>query len=201
MFERRRIRRGTPHAAGRWLPWLVLACACSACSGKAKPAPKAPAQPEPAASAAPEAREAPSSLPFAPPPPLLLRDLGLKQPAAALHDTGADVYLVSNVDGADLARDGNGFISRFSPEGVLLQLKWIDGRAGGVVLDAPKGMAIAGDKLYVADIDHVRTFELATGKPLGKVGIVSASFLGPVAADPAGTVYAADTGWAAPAGL
>ena len=39
----------------------------------------------------------------------------------------------------------------------------VEGGKNGVTLDAPKGMAIVGDTLWVADIDHVRAFNKRTG--------------------------------------
>ena len=47
--------------------------------------------------------------------------------------------------------DGNGFISRLRPDGTVLTLKWIDGNKEGVTLNAPKGMALHGDRLYVTE--------------------------------------------------
>jgi hypothetical protein len=52
-------------------------------------------------------------------------DVGLSTPESVLHDAVADVYLVSNINGSPLGKDGNGFISRLAPDGSLLELKWI----------------------------------------------------------------------------
>jgi hypothetical protein len=119
---------------------------------------------------------------------------GFSGPESVLHDTAADVYLVSNVNGVSAAHDGNGFISRVSPSGEVLALRWIDGAADGVRLDAPKGMALRNDTLFVADIDVVRLFSRATGDPLGDWPIDGAVFLNDVAAAPDGRVYVSDSG-------
>jgi hypothetical protein len=119
--------------------------------------------------------------------------LGFASPRAALYDPEADVYLVSNTNGAAIDPDGNGFISRVSPEGALLALRWIDG-ANGAGLDAPKGMALSGDKLYVADINTVRSFDRKSGEPLGKVALLGARYLEALALGPDGTLYASDAG-------
>lgn len=114
-------------------------------------------------------------------------------PESVLHDPAADVYLVSNIQGAPLEKDGNGFISRVAPDGTVQQLKWIDGAADGVRLSAPKGMAIIGDSLFVSDIDTVRIFHRETGQPLGQWGVQDATFLNDLASS-GGRLYVTDTG-------
>lgn len=115
-------------------------------------------------------------------------------PESVLHDEAADVYLVSNIDGDPTATDGNGFISRVSPEGEVLELRWIDGSAGEFTLNAPKGMAILGDTLYVADIDCVRMFHRETAAAAGEVCFPEATFLNDVAVDRNNVLHVTDTG-------
>jgi glucose/arabinose dehydrogenase len=165
----------------------LLALAGAGCNSAP---PKAPAQ-EPVPQQA--AADVPATLSQAPSPPILLQEVGFASPRAALYDSDADVYLVSNTNGAATAADGNGFISRVSPEGALLALKWIDG-ASGVGLDAPKGMALSGDKLYVADINVIRSFDRKSGEPVGKVELPAARYLEALAFGPDGTLYASDSG-------
>ncbi|HSM09608.1 MAG TPA: hypothetical protein VLA33_11410 [Gemmatimonadota bacterium] len=119
---------------------------------------------------------------------------GFSGPESALHDPAADVYLVSNLDGQPAAKDGNGFISRVSPAGEIVELRWIDGASEGVTLNAPKGMALLGDTLLVADIEHVRLFDRVSGAPIGTWAVDGATFLNDVTVSPGGTVYASDTG-------
>jgi hypothetical protein len=119
---------------------------------------------------------------------------GFSTPESVLHDTGADVYLVSNINGEPLAKDGNGFISRVTPDGEVEALRWIDGEAEGVELNAPKGMAILGDTLYVADIDCVRRFVRTTGAPEGSICFEGATFLNDVAVDDNNVLHVTDTG-------
>lgn len=120
-------------------------------------------------------------------------DAGFDTPECVLHDPDADVYLVSNVHGAPLAKDGNGYIARVRPDGSM-ERHWIRGGANGVTLHAPKGMAIAGELLWVADIDVVRAFDRRSGAPVREVPIPGASFLNDVSADPEGVVYCTDSG-------
>ena len=120
---------------------------------------------------------------------------GFKTPESAKYDEASDVWFVSNINGAPLAKDGNGFISRLTADGVVDSTHFIMGGRGGVTLNAPKGIAIVGDTLFVADIDAVRAFNKATGAKirswdLAKQGAV---FLNDVVATPSGDVYITDT--------
>lgn len=119
---------------------------------------------------------------------------GFSNPESALHDAQADVYLVSNLNGPPAAKDGNGFISRVSPDGEILELRWIDGTDEDVTLHAPKGMGLLGDTLIVADIDHVRLFDRVSGDPIDAWAVDGATFLNDVTVAPDGTTYVSDTG-------
>jgi hypothetical protein len=119
---------------------------------------------------------------------------GFQTPESIVHDSAADVYLVSNIHGSPSGKDGNGFISRVSPDGEVHEARWIDGARDGVSLHAPKGMAVHGDTLYVADIDVIRRFDRISGAPRDPWEVAGATFLNGVAVDEAGTVWATDSG-------
>jgi glucose/arabinose dehydrogenase len=127
-------------------------------------------------------------------PPVVLQNVGFETPESVLYDPTGDVYLVANINGSPTAVDGNGFISRVAPDGRVLALKWIDGAKAGVTLNAPKGMAIVGDTLYVSDITAVRLFDRRTGRFKGSVAIPGATFVNDVAPAPDGSVYVTDSG-------
>ena len=93
-----------------------------------------------------------------------------------------------------VGEDDNGFISRLSPDGEVLDLMWIDGADAGTTLNAPKGMAIDGDVLYVTDIDCIRMFDRATGEPAGEHCLSGASFLNDLAPAQGGGVLFTDMG-------
>jgi len=118
----------------------------------------------------------------------------LSTPESVVHDTEADVYLISNLVGAPLAKDNNGRIARMAPDGRLLAAAWIEGGQNGVELHAPKGLCLVDDVLWVADIDVLRRFDRRSGAPLPGVAIPGASFLNDVSAAPDGTVYCTDSG-------
>ncbi len=127
--------------------------------------------------------------------PITVAEVGFATPESVLHDEAADVYLVSNINGHPLQPDGNGFISRVSPSGEVLELKWIDGEAEGTTLNAPKGMAIVGDVFYVTDITVVRMFDRVTGGPLGEIAVEGATMLNDLAPASDGGVYLTDSGF------
>ncbi len=126
---------------------------------------------------------------------ITIEDVGFETPESVLYDEEAGVYLVSNVNGGPLDHDDNGFISRVDPDGTVKELRWVDAQAReDVRLDAPKGMVLKGDTLFVADIDTVRAFQRETGDPLTARAVPGATFLNDMAAGPDGTVYVSDSG-------
>jgi hypothetical protein len=111
----------------------------------------------------------------------------LEAPEALRFDPELGVYYLSNINGSPLAKDGNGYISRLTRDGKVDSLKFIAGGRGGAKLDAPKGIAIQGDTLWVADIDAVRAFDKRSGKPIATVSLVGkAKFLNDAAVGPDG---------------
>ena len=122
--------------------------------------------------------------------------VGFLTPESVLDDSAQDIYFVSNINGAPLTKDNNGFISRVRPDGAIEVLKFIEGGRGGVTLNAPKGLAMLGDTLWVADIDVVRAFNARTGAPVDSVKFDSlgAVFLNDIAIAPNGAIYITDTG-------
>jgi hypothetical protein len=111
---------------------------------------------------------------------------GFSHPESVELDISHQVFYVSNVGGAPLDKDGNGFISKMTKDGKLEQLKWIEG------LNAPKGMVIDGFKLYVSDIDKLVEIDTRTGKITNSYAADGAVFLNDTAVDRAGNVYVSD---------
>ena len=70
-------------------------------------------------------------------------------PESVFFDTEHNVLYVSNIDGSPVVKDENGFISKVTTEGKVIELRWITG------LNAPKGMGKFKGKLYVSDIDQL----------------------------------------------
>ncbi|TPJ25534.1 SMP-30/gluconolactonase/LRE family protein [Mesorhizobium sp. B2-7-2] len=116
----------------------------------------------------------------------LWRATGFEQPESALVDTAHNRIVVSNIVGNPGAVDGNGYLSLLSMDGKVVSRHWVDG------MDAPKGMAIAGGRLYAADITKVRVVDLASGRLVETIDVPGAVFLNDMTADGAGKVYVSD---------
>jgi hypothetical protein len=176
-----------------------------ACGGSQPPGEGSLSPPQPAASAAPSAPAAASTQPptaqpeasAAKPPapvPVVRYTEGLATPESVLYDDASDRYLVSNINGKPLDKDGNGYVAELSPDGKITKGKFIAGGVNKVKLDAPKGLGIAAGLLYVADISVVRKFDVKTGAPKGEVPIPGATFLNDIAVGPDGRVFVSDSG-------
>jgi hypothetical protein len=127
---------------------------------------------------------------------LVASPTGFTEPEAVRYDPDQDVYFVTNWGTGDpAAKDNNGAISRVTPDGVIAQLRFIAGGAGGVTLHSPRGMTIVGDTLWVVDPDAVRGFNRRTGAPVATVDFSAHNlgFLNDIAAGPDG-LYVTDTG-------
>ena len=111
---------------------------------------------------------------------------GFKQPESVLYDAKRGVLYVSNVNGVPNEKDGNGYISMVAPGGTVVSEQWVAG------LNAPKGMAVDGDLLYVSDIDQLVAINVNSARVVARYPAPSAKFLNDVAVDGAGRVYVSD---------
>ena len=183
---------------------FIPACGGSEPPPAAPPPPPPPAAPPPGAAATPAAAVTPSTAPAttakaepAPastPKPAVRYTGAFATPECVLYDEANDRYIVSNVNGKPYEADGNGYISVLSPDGTVVNPKWIAGGVKKVKLDAPKGMGITGGILYVADITVVRKFDAKDGTPKGDIPIEGSTFLNDISVTPDGRVYVSDSG-------
>lgn len=111
---------------------------------------------------------------------------GLKTPESALYDTQSNLIYVTNIDGDPSNKDGNGFISILDGDGKMNKLKWVTG------LNAPKGQAIHGGNLYVADIDELVIIDIKDAKITQRIKVENAKFLNDVTASEEGTIFVTD---------
>lgn len=122
---------------------------------------------------------------------------GLESPNSFVGDPLGKEYFISNINGEPEARDNNGFITKLDADGKVINLKFIQGGVSDVLLHAPKGMALVGQTLYIADLDQLKGFDKTTGKVLVTVSFPAPSpqrrtSLTDVAAAPGGLLYASD---------
>jgi DNA-binding beta-propeller fold protein YncE len=121
---------------------------------------------------------------------------GLESPNSFVGDLSGKEYFISNINGEPEARDNNGFITKLNAEGKIIHLKFIQGGAGDVLLHAPKGMALVGAILYIADLDQLKAFDKTSGQLIATVSFPTASLtrvsLTDVAAAPGGILYVSD---------
>jgi hypothetical protein len=125
---------------------------------------------------------------------IVVENVGFATPESVEYYAAEDVYLVTNINGSPFEVDDNGFISKISPDGKVLDLKWIDGARSDTRLHGPKGAAISGNILYVADHDEVHLFELPSGKQKTSVKIPGSTFLNGITPGGGGSVYTTDMG-------
>jgi sugar lactone lactonase YvrE len=121
---------------------------------------------------------------------------GMSTPESVRYDAELNVWFVSNIVGIPSQKDGKAFIARIHADSANRMTKLVEGGVKGATLHAPKGMAIVGDTLWVADIDMLRGFNRRTGDTVAVISLQAqdATFLNDVVATPDGTIYITDTG-------
>ncbi len=111
----------------------------------------------------------------------------LKTPESVLHDPVRNVLYISNIHEKPAEKDYNGFISKVSVTGEVIDINWVSN------LSAPKGMGLFGTTLYVTDIDVVVAIDVNTGKSLNSWTVEGAKFLNDIAVDETGHVFVSDS--------
>ncbi len=111
---------------------------------------------------------------------------GFEQPESVVYEPITEIFYVSNINGNPTEKDGNGYISTVTKDGVLLERKWLDG------LNAPKGMIVAGGTLVVTDIDELLAINL-DDRAITRFTAPESLFLNDVTIDSKGRVYVSDT--------
>jgi hypothetical protein len=114
--------------------------------------------------------------------------VGFNHPESVLVD--AKRVYVSNVGVKPLPmdKDGDGYISLLNTNGEIINKNFLTG------LNAPKGMALVGNTLYVADVDEVRGFDVKTKKQVFSLVFEGVKFLNDIAVKDKKTLLVSDTG-------
>ncbi len=112
---------------------------------------------------------------------------GLKTPESTLYDVDRDVIYVANINNNPAQMDGNGYISKISTDGKMLEEQWVTG------LNGPKGMGYYKNKLYVTDILQIVEIDITTGQITNTYPVAGAQFLNDLTVDEKGDVYVSDS--------
>jgi len=108
-------------------------------------------------------------------------------PESVLPDAKHTQLYVSLIDGGGWDEDGKGGVGKLSLDGKHLDAHWFVG------MNAPKGLGLYKDRLYVADISHVVVIDLALDKIVRIITIPGATGLNDITVDGNGIVYVSDS--------
>lgn len=117
----------------------------------------------------------------------LASDLPTPESVLYVADNKEPYLLVSLIDGQGDAVDGKGGIAKLATDGSVLEQEWITG------LNAPKGMALYNNRLYVADITVVAVIDIKKQALVKKIPIEGAIFLNDVTVNSSGVVFVSDS--------
>ncbi len=113
-------------------------------------------------------------------------DTTLKTPESVIYDPASKALYASIINGKAWEKDGNGSIAKISLSGKIENAEWVKG------LDAPKGMGIYQNKLYVADIAKVVVIDIKSGKIEKSIEVAGAININDLTIDNKGNVYVSD---------
>jgi len=98
-----------------------------------------------------------------------------------------NLLYISLIDGGSWEADGKGGVGKLSADGKKYDASWITG------LNAPKGMGIVGEHLYVADMNEVIVINIKKNAIEKKIAIDSAKGLNDITVTAKGIVYISDS--------
>lgn len=107
-------------------------------------------------------------------------------PESVEFDAHRDRFYVANINGGITEEDGNGSIGLLDGSGKLIEVDWVVG------LHSPKGLALRGDKLYVADVKQLVVINVATGKLVARYEAKDSLVLNGISINKAGKVFVSD---------
>lgn len=116
-----------------------------------------------------------------------LGDLPTPESVLYVADKKSPYLFVALIDGQGDVADGKGGIAKLTTKGELIDKNWITG------LNAPKGMAVYKNHLYVADITEVVIIDIKKQKVIKKIPVADSVFLNDVTVNADGVVYISDT--------
>ena len=114
-------------------------------------------------------------------------DTLLKVPESVLFDAKNQVLYVANIDGQPWEKDGKGSVGKVGLDGKIIAVDWVSG------MNAPKGMGLYNNNLYVADYDEVLVIDINKGAIIKKIPVEGAQGLNDISIDKKGIVYVSDS--------
>jgi sugar lactone lactonase YvrE len=112
----------------------------------------------------------------------------LRIPESAVYDPARNAIYVSNYDGYNPSGGaGRQSLSRFSADGALERLDWVNG------LNNPTGLAVRGDRLYAVEGRQLVEIDIPAAAVLRRYPAPAAGFLNDVAVAGNGDVYVSDS--------
>lgn len=117
----------------------------------------------------------------------LQRTSSFSSPESVEWDAGAGLFYVSKMGADRMAREGDGYIGTLGADGAIKTDKWVTG------LDAPKGMAVVGGKLYAADVGQLVEIEIASASATNRYPAEGSVLLNDVFDAPGIRIFVSDT--------
>lgn len=115
-------------------------------------------------------------------------DSVLKVPESVLFDGKNNVLYVANIEGKEpWGKDGKGSIGKVGTDGKIIAVDWVTG------LNAPKGMGLYNNQLFVADIDRLVVIDINKGTVVQTIPVDGAQGLNDVSIDNKGVIYVSDS--------
>jgi hypothetical protein len=108
-------------------------------------------------------------------------------------DPARNLILAMSNNNPTAMQENDGYVSLINPDGSVHTSKWIGATRAGLELDQPLGSAIMNGVLYTVDSGHLRSFDLASGRPLKSVPVPGSTLLNGLAVSSDGTAYASNT--------
>ena len=110
---------------------------------------------------------------------------GFSHPESVVQDKTNGVLYISNIGERE---PGDGFISKVSKDGEILELQWITG------LNDPKGLLVKNGTLYVTDVTELVEMDIEAGEITDRIAVKDAVSLNDITIDKQGTLFISDSG-------
>lgn len=114
-------------------------------------------------------------------------DTLLKVPESVLYDADNKILYVTNIDGQPWEKDNKGSVGKVGLDGKIITVDWVSG------FNAPKGMGLYKNNLYVADVDKVGVIDIKKGVLTQTIPVAGAEGLNDLTVDKKGVIYVSDS--------